>query len=560
MSQAISKTLKPNGFLRPKVGSWWWLLRFELLLRWRELGSKMKPVQLIILLLVFVVILPLVAWFPLREVVPSLRDGWQNIQNANSSSPNLALKVAQSAAQQVLQVLPLFIFGGILFTLTLLSIAQGITESVTALFERQDLDLLVASPVPSISIFTSRAFAVAVSVLMASLPFVLPLILLIALLGFPQLLAMIPLLVAVAFFCAGLGMILTLALVRWLGARRARTAAQVLSSLVGAMVFLISQLGNLTGVFRGNNTAGSLLALQNLIKPGALLASDSLIWWPVRAAFGDPLALVSIVLPCFGFFWLTTRLVHGRFISGTQESVSVAAKPSKVSLQNTTVRFRKGLFVTVLFKEWRLIVRDPYLLSQIGLQVVYMLPMAFVFAGGGNTTVGRAMAGSNGLEQAFIAIIAVLMAANLSSSLTRVALNGEDALDLLKSAPVVFFRLRLIKLLAALLPVLGFILLILVIIVIRNPQVWLALPLAFVATLSAGLFELAFKGIVKRADLFKRGDAAFGFFPQLLRALHVLAWTAAAAGLSFGQWWGFVGLVIAIVIPAIAHWMQHSVE
>jgi ABC-2 type transport system permease protein len=561
------------NFWRPKVGSWWWLLRFELLLRWRELTGKMKPSYLIILLLVFVVLLPLVAWLPLREVVPGLRDSWQNIQNIGDGTSNIGLKMVKSAAEQLLQILPLFIFGSILFTLTLLNISQGITESVGALFERQDLDLLVASPVPSISIFTSRAFAVAISVLMVGLPFVLPFIILIALLGFPQLLAAIPLLVALAFFSASLGMILTLALVRWLGARRARTVAQVLSSLIGAAIFLISQFGNLTGAFRDNDPTGSLLALQNLTKAGALLAPDSLIWWPVRAAFGDPLALISIVLPCFGFFWLTTRLVHGRFMSGTQESVSATVNPSKNAQHNiknnikqdTTVRFRKGLLSTVLSKEWRLIARDPYLLSQIGLQVVYMIPMVFVFANsrigaGPNGTAGQAGLAQFGLGQAFIAIIAVLMTSGLATNLTRVALNGEEALDLLQSAPVAFLRLRLIKLLAALLPVWLFVIPILSVIVIYNPTAWLALPLALGATLTAGLFELAFKGIVKRADLFKRGDAAFGLFPQLLRALHVFAWLAAAAGLASGQWWGLIGLAVAILVPLVAHWTQRSVE
>jgi ABC-2 type transport system permease protein len=62
--------------------------------------------------------------------------------------------------------------------------------------------------------------------------------------GRPGMLAIYPAIIALAALIACAAMLLTLALVRLLGARRTRTLAQVLAAVAGALLFLLSQAAN----------------------------------------------------------------------------------------------------------------------------------------------------------------------------------------------------------------------------------------------------------------------------------------------------------------------------
>ncbi|MDL2345973.1 hypothetical protein QOL99_17730, partial [Deinococcus sp. MIMF12] len=101
------------------------------------------------------------------------------------------------------------------------------------------------------------------------------------------------------------------------------------------------------------------------------------------------------------------------------------------------LRFRPARQATLL-KEWRMVGRDPELLSRTLLQLVYLLPlMASAWRG---SVVGAASAGI------------VLLGASLASALAHLTLNAEDAPDLLVTAPRSPAALRRDKWLAAALP------------------------------------------------------------------------------------------------------------
>src|SRR5262249_10213671 len=111
-----------------------------------------------------------------------------------------------------------------------------------------------------------------------------------------------------------------------------------------------------------------------------------------------------------------------------------------------TRAIRTDLRGTLIRKEWRLLTRDPLLLSQISLQLVYIFPLFFVIyrtANQGNGQVGIAS----------IAGIFVLLASSLSANLAWLTVSAEDAPDLMAAAPVSRDQIDFAKAAAAGLPV-----------------------------------------------------------------------------------------------------------
>ena len=99
--------------------------------------------------------------------------------------------------------------------------------------------------------------------------------------------------ISAALGCASLGMLFTMSLVRWLGARRAKTVAQILAAFIGAGFFILSQSTN--WISTDNQRRISAWIKTQLLDDG-WLAQDSLLWWPVRAMSGEMLPLLFVML------------------------------------------------------------------------------------------------------------------------------------------------------------------------------------------------------------------------------------------------------------------------
>ena len=94
----------------------------------------------------------------------------------------------------------------------------------------------------------------------------------------------------------------------------------------------------------------------------------------------------------------------------------------------TETRFRGASPAQALRrKEWSLLVRDPWLMSQTLMQLLYLLPAAFLlwrsfFSEGGVAT--------------FLSPILIMAAGQLGGGLAWLAVSGEDAPELIATAPV----------------------------------------------------------------------------------------------------------------------------
>jgi ABC-2 type transport system permease protein len=496
----------------PAPGTTAWLVRHEVRLAWRGTGRRRLRLLLPILALLAVAA-HVGAWFLVRSWPPG-------------PLPPVATMILGAAA----------------WTCISLMLSQGILQSVTALFDRGDLDLLLSSPIPTRSVFTARCLGIAFNAGVLYLCLLAPIADVGPLLGHPGLLAVYPAMAGLSMAVAAAGIALTLLLVRLIGARRARTAAQVLGTLVGAAFFLGTQLPNVMGP----SASRSLVALlARWTAPGGPLEPASAAWLPARALQGEPAALLAVLALGVGGLWLVVGLAHRRFLAGTQESLAGGARRARAAPRAGSVRFRAGSARNVLFKEWRLILRDPQLISQTLMQVLYLLPTFALLLRAETRSLSLAMPSL------------VLLASSLAGSLAWITVAAEDAPELLGSSPNSMTRLRVLKVLAALLPVWLLMAPVLAYLAIATPAQ--APIFAFClagGTVAAGAGQIWYPRQGKRTDMKRRTQGHT--VVSVLEFVVIGGWAATAWCLSAHPAWTPLALAVAGLGSTAIWWLGRA--
>ena len=330
----------------------------------------------------------------------------------------------------------IWVAAGVLVSLSMI-LAQAMVSAMRMLYARADFELLFAAPVSATVVLGSRALAIAFEGAATAALVLLPIANMASLLDQPAWLAIYPWLLAAALGCAGVGLFFALAFFVVLGARRARLYLQVSATLVGASFVLAAQAFSLLPVTTRNMISGAIVDPP----PGSLLDRQGVFWLPVRAAIGDPVALL-LWLSCALVVILAAVAFCGRKISTTVANVAGSALNEETNRR--TQPFLGGVGVSLRRKERKLIIRDPWLLSQILLQVIYVLPISLVLWRRGGIT---------GSVEVAVAPSIVVIAAQLSGSLAWVTISGEDAPEFLASAPVTRKAVDIHKLGAIALPI-----------------------------------------------------------------------------------------------------------
>jgi ABC-2 type transport system permease protein len=398
----------------------------------------------------------------------------------------------------------------ILLATFLFMLSSALKASVEVLFDRGDMDLLLSSPLASTSIFSVKLAGIAIGITALYLFFLAPFAHVGLLLGQLRWLAVYPVLLAMAALAASMAMLLTLALVRWLGARRTRVVAQVIGAVAGALLFLLSQAGNFMAHDDGA-TAPS--ALMRMMSAGDTIDADSLLWLPARAALGEPVEVALVAMAGLLAAWATVGLTHRFFVHGLQQAAD--GNRATKRLEPIRYRFERSLFATIVVKEWRLIWRDPHLISQVLLQLLYLLPLCFLIF---NKNAPHVAVTGAGLT---------MLCGSLSSALAWIVLLAEDAPDLLRTSPANAATVRLAKLAAAVAPVL---------VLAAAPIAWLTLqaPLAGAcaamtvggAAASSSLITLWTGRSTTRSEFKSRGKRNIA--TSLLDVCSLLGWAALA--------------------------------
>jgi len=420
-----------------------------------------------------------------------------------------------------------------LLTTFLFMLSSALKASVETLFERGDMDLLLSSPLPSRSIFGVKLAGMALGVAGLYLFFLAPFAHVGLLLGQLRWVAIYPVLCAMALLAASIAMLLTLMLVRLLGARRTRVVAQVLGALAGAFLFLLSQAGTL--VSQEDGPAPS--AIARVMAAAQSLDPQSLLLLPARAALGEAGPVAAIAALGLLAAVLTVRLTHQFFVHGLQQAASSERAPKRTG--PVRYRFERSLVALIIVKEWRLVRRDPHLISQVLLQLLYLLPLCLL--------VFR----KDELQLPAIAGGLTMLCGSLSASLSWIILLAEDAPDLLQTAPAQSRTVRMAKLAAAVTPVFTLVVLPLLWLTVRSPLAG-AVTAATVcgAVLSAALVNLWTGRPTPRGEFKNRGKRSIA--TVLLELCSLLAWAGLALLLPRALGTAPVGIALAGMLGATA--------
>ncbi|MGI4844249.1 MAG: putative ABC transporter permease subunit [Janthinobacterium lividum] len=477
-----------------QAGSIPWLFRHELRLMWFSAGSAKSQKSQRRPGLAGLALIGL-AWLALHAIA------WFVVSRTTAIDPR---------DPRVLVALSALLYGSMTFMLS-----SALKSSVQVLFERGDLDLLLSSPLPSHSIFTVRLGTVAAGTAALYLFFLAPFAHAGALLGHVGWLAVYPVLLGTATFVACAAMLLTLGLVRLIGARRTRIVAQVIGALAGALIFILSQL--FANLSRSMETRAAAAFARAFAEDGPL-GAGSPVWLPGRALLGEPLPVLGLVAMATAAFLFTAARTHRFFVHGLQQAAS-SSRAARRPAGDLRFRFGRGLFMTMLLKEWRLILRDPQLISHVALQLIYLLPLFFIIFKRSEVQLPALAAGLT------------LLCSSLTASLAWITVSAEDAPDLLRLSPAPQGTVRNAKLAAAVLPCLFLVLAPLAWLVVRAPLAGLAAAGAVIGAVCAATVIVHWCGRPGlRSDYVARGKG--DFLSSILGVFNSLSWGGLAWSLA----------------------------
>jgi ABC-2 type transport system permease protein len=300
-------------------------------------------------------------------------------------------------------------------------LGMSMNTVIRMFFERADFDLLLASPLQPRAILLARLSSLTVAAFLSVALFLLPLLDGVIIGISPRYFSGYAVWLMLAAAVASVGTWLTLSLVRLLGPARARTWVQVLAAVLGTAVYLSFQLQNYLPM---EDRLTYVRTLQSVVDSSGL----TLI---ARAGRGSALDLCTLAAATAVLLAITTRQLARTFLHGLQES---NVRPSSKQ-RSAPYTFVGGLARATFRKDFRLIVRDPMLLTHVLPSAMYIAPAFLAFRKFGGATM--------------LAPVAVVVATQFSTLLTEVAAAGEECLDLIRMSPSPEVRLRLAKMGAA---------------------------------------------------------------------------------------------------------------
>jgi ABC-2 type transport system permease protein len=304
----------------------------------------------------------------------------------------------------------------------LLMVSQAMESMTRAFYSRSDLDLILASPVAANKLFAIRIATIAIGMAMMAVPIAAPFINVLIALGGWRWLGAYGLIVAMGATATALAVGVTVALFRLIGPRRTRLIAQIVAAVIGAAFVIGLQVAAILSY----GTISRVAVLQSQTVLAHAPALESLIWWPARAALGDVIPLVGVLALSLALLGIAILLVSPRF--GEYALVAAGTGNFSHAASRRQTAFRPVSPQGALRrKEWLLLRRDPWLVSQTLMQMLYLIPPAVLL--------WHSFDDGNGAYGLLVPVL-VMAAGQLAGGLAWLAISGEDAPDLVATAPV----------------------------------------------------------------------------------------------------------------------------
>lgn len=420
-----------------------------------------------------------------------------------------------------------------LLSLFMMLVAQAMEAVTRAFYTRGDLELILSSPASSARVFAVRMVATTIASLTLVATLVLPLIHMLAIDHHIGWLGGYGVLISFAALAQAIALAITATLFDLIGPRRTRLLAQVVGALLGAGVVIGLQVPNIL-------TSGEYNRFSHFSDP-MLIAhappSDSFLWWPARAMMGEPLPLFALLAIGLGVFALTVTAYSGSFAARVVTAAGVSERRLQRGAGRRFTVFRSPA-AALRAKELRLIARDPWLLSQSLMQVLYLIPPALLLWKNFGHATGAI---------AILVPIIVMTAAQLAGGLAWLAISAEDAPDLIATAPIPPRRALRAKIEAVLLGaaiVTGPFLL--VIAIVHPMLAAIGTGFGLLAVITSTLIQYRFRTQSRRSQFRRRQRSSqIATFAETLAAI---SWAGASGLAAAGSPMVLIPLVAAIVI------------
>ena len=468
-----------------------WFARHEIRLAWREwlammTGGRRKRTRAVIGLLVFAAIMHL----PAYAVIGRFAD--------------LRAPLDKSS---------LIVMTATILLAWALMLSQAI-ESVTRVFyARADLDLIMSSPARLENVFSIRIVAIALSVIAMALLFSTPFVDVLVIGGGIRWFAAYGVVVAIGLSAAAMAVALTIVLFRLIGPGRTRLVAQILAAIIGAGFVIALQIAAILSY----GTLSRFAVLTSDAAAAFAPDADSIVWWPARAVLGDGEALLQLLAGGLVLLGAVMAIFAGRF-ADTAVRASANARPN---LQGSRARsFRAGSRQQALRrKEFVLLRRDPWLVSQTLMQLLYLVPPAVML--------WRSFSDSS-LAIVLITPVIVMAAGQLAGGLAWLTISGEDAADLVATAPLTPSRMTRAKIEVVLIAIAVIFAPLVAALLFASPlQAVVTAAGVIVGAASATAIQLWFRVQAKRSQFRRRQTSSR--LATFAEAFSSIGWAATAA-------------------------------
>jgi ABC-2 type transport system permease protein len=418
-----------------------------------------------------------------------------------------------------------------------LMVSQALESVTRAFYTRADLDLILSSPVAARKVFVVRMATMALSITGMALLLAAPAINVLALRGGSHWLVAYGAVVALGASASAVALALAVALFRIIGPRRTRLVAQIVAAVIGAAFVIGVQIAAILSA--DTKLTSTLLSRFALLSSDTVLAlapdTDSVLWWPARGVLGDLDALAAGLAILIAAILLVSRNFADHVIVATG---ATQAAPQRARAAHAFRRLPPKRMLRR--KEWILLRRDPWLLSQSLMQLLYLAPPALLLWRG---------FGSRSEAATLIVPVLVMAAGQLAGGLAWLAISGEDAPDLIATAPVKTSQIVQAKIEA----VLGAIMLAFspFVLALALISTWTAVTAAIGALTAAGAattIQLWFRAQARRSHFRRRQTSSR--IATVAEAFSSIAWAATAALAAAGSLLALVPGAVGLVVLA----------
>ena len=407
----------------------------------------------------------------------------------------------------------LIIVTAIIFLAWTLMLSQAI-ESVTRVFyARADLDLIMSSPARLADVFSIRIGAIALSVTAMSLLFSTPFIDVLVIGGGLRWFAAYGVIITIGLSAAAVAVAVTILLFRMIGPRRTRLAAQIIAAIIGAGFVIALQVAAILSYGTLSRFAVLTSEAATAFAPGL----ESAFWWPARAVLGDKQPLTVLLAGALVLLGGVMAMLSPRF-ADTARRASTNAAPDQQ--RASTTAFRSGSRQQALRrKEFVLLRRDPWLMSQSLMQLLYLVPPAVML--------WRSFADS-ALAIVVVTPVIVMAAGQLAGGLAWLTISGEDAADLMATAPMTASRMIRAKIEVVLIAISAIFAPLVIALLFASPmQAAITGLFVVLATTSATAIQLWFRVQARRSQFRRRQTSSR--VATFAEAFSSIGWAATGA-------------------------------